>query len=102
MRPYEGLSPKIPHHAAGLRIDPPPSVPIASGANPAATAAPAPPDEPPGVRPASHGFRVTPNRRLSVMPIQPKVGVFVLPIRIAPAAFMRATMGASSEGTWSR
>jgi len=33
------------------------------------------------------------------MPIQPNVGVLVLPSRIAPAAFIRSTDGASSSGT---
>jgi hypothetical protein len=37
-----------------------------------------------------------------VAPIQPKVGVFVFPIMIPPAAFKRSTMGASSVGTLSR
>src|SRR5574341_2362443 len=70
IRPWEGLRPKIPHQAAGLRIEPPPSVPRASGARPAATAAPAPPEEPPGVWLRLHGLRVTPNTRLSVTPTQ--------------------------------
>ena len=34
-------------------------------------------------------------------PIQPKAGVFVLPSWMAPAAFMRSTIGASSAGTLS-
>src|SRR5919197_628469 len=102
MRPYEGLSPKMPQKAAGLRMDPPPSVPRANGPSPAATAAPAPPDEPPGVRSRFHGLRVTPKTRLSVIPTQPKVGVLVLPSRMAPAALSRATDGASSAGTLSR
>ena len=42
------------------RTDPPPSDPCAIGTIPAATAAPAPPDDPPGVRPRSHGLRVGP------------------------------------------
>src|SRR5437879_12478074 len=88
----------MPHQAAGLRIDPPPSVPIASGPRPAATAAPAPPEEPPGVWPRLHGLRVAPKRRLSVTPTQPSVGVFVLPSMIAPAAFRRSTGGAASGG----
>ena len=92
----------MPHQAAGLRIEPPPSVPMASGARPAATAAPAPPEEPPGVWLVLHGFRVTPKSRLSVTPTQPRVGVLVLPSMMAPAAFMRATEGASSAGTLSR
>src|SRR5262249_48539404 len=101
-RPKEALKPTIPQKDAGLRMDPPPSVPRARGASPAATAAPAPPDEPPGVRSWSHGLRVRPKIRLSVMPTQPIVGVLVLPRRMAPAAFMRATAGASSVGTLSR
>src|SRR5262249_47185602 len=99
---YDGFSPNVPVNADGLRIEPPPSVPTCSGAMPAATAAPAPPDEPPGVRSGFHGLRVKPKTRLSVIPTQPNVGVFVLPIMIAPAAFRRATDGASSVGTLSR
>ena len=37
----------MPHSAAGPRIDPPVSEPSAPGTKPAATAAPAPLDEPP-------------------------------------------------------
>src|SRR4029453_7892715 len=99
MRPYEALWPKIPANDAGIRIDPPPSVPMASGPSPAATAALAPPLEPPGVRSVFQGFRVTPNTRLWVAPIQPNVGVFVLPSWMPPAAFMRAPIGAPSGGT---
>src|SRR4029453_15827132 len=92
----------MPHHAAGFLIEPPPSVPTCSGPSPAAAAAPAPPDEPPGGTFGFHGLRVGPNSKLSVTPTQPKVGVFVLPSMIPPAAFSRATEGASSVGTWSR
>ena len=51
-----------------MRIEPPPSVPSASGTIPAATAAPEPPLEPPGVRSSDHGLRVSPNSALSVIP----------------------------------
>src|SRR5438105_268299 len=101
MRPYDGLCPKVPVSDAGMRIEPPASVPIASGAKPAAIAADAPPLEPPGVFSRSHGLRVTPKSRLCVAPIQPNVGVFVLPTLMPPAAVMRATIGASSVGTLS-
>ena len=40
----------MPQQAAGRRMEPPPSVPSASGPWPVATAAAAPPDEPPAVR----------------------------------------------------
>ena len=48
-----------------------------------------------------HGFRVAPKSGLWVAPIQPNVGVLVLPIMMAPAALRRATIGASSVGTLS-
>ena len=38
----------MPHQAAGSRTEPPVSVPMATGASPAATATPDPLDEPPG------------------------------------------------------
>src|SRR6516162_4930972 len=47
-RPRDGLSPNNPHCAAGIRMEPPPSVACATGRMPAETAAAAPPDEPPG------------------------------------------------------
>ena len=50
----------MPVTAAGWRIEPPVSVPIASGASNAATAAADPPPEPPGMRSRSHGLRVGP------------------------------------------
>ena len=51
--PYVGFTPTTPHSDAGWRIEPPVSEPSASGANPAATAAALPPDEPPGTRSVS-------------------------------------------------
>ena len=62
-RPRCGLSPKSPHIADGMRIDPPPSPPIATGTMPEATAAAVPPLEPPGLRVGSHGLRVSPRGR---------------------------------------
>ena len=62
MRPIVVFSPVMPHHEAGMRTDPPVSVPIAQGAMRAATATPEPEEEPPGVRcvVASHGFHGVP------------------------------------------
>ena len=45
-----GLWPKTPLKKAGIRIEPPKSVPIPNGANPEPIAAPSPPEEPPAVR----------------------------------------------------
>lgn len=50
LRARVGLRPNSPQLAAGMRIDPPPSLPCAIGTMPAATAAAAPPLEPPGLR----------------------------------------------------
>ncbi len=55
IRPRVGFSPTSPQQDAGIRIEPPPSDPWATGTSPAATAAPAPPDEPPAIRVGSHG-----------------------------------------------
>ena len=48
-RPIDVFMPDSPQHAAGIRIDPPPSDPVASGTMPAASAAAVPPEDPPGV-----------------------------------------------------
>ena len=64
--PYVGFTPTVPVTAAGWRIDPPVSVPTASGASNAATAAAEPPPDPPGMRSRSHGLWVGPNAECSV------------------------------------
>ncbi len=55
-----GLRPTRPQLAAGMRIEPPPSLACAIGTMPAATAAAEPPLEPPALRPRSQGLRVGP------------------------------------------
>ena len=59
--------PNTPQNDDGTRIEPTPSVPIASGPHPAATAAAAPPLEPPLVRSRFQGLRVTPDSGLSAV-----------------------------------
>src|SRR5260370_21609920 len=88
--------PYTPVNEAGMRIEPPPSVPSANWQNLAASAADDPPDDPPGVFSLFQGLRVMPVRGESVEPFQPNSGVVVLPIRTAPASRRRATEGASS------
>src|SRR5436190_6505055 len=46
-RPYVGRRPVTPQYAAGVKIEPDVSDPIANGTRPAATAAPGPLEEPP-------------------------------------------------------
>ena len=59
-RPWLGLKPTTPHHAAGIRTEPPESVPRAASASPAASAAAEPPLEPPARRPGATGFGTVP------------------------------------------
>ena len=93
--PPVGFSPTSPQNAAGMRIDPPPSVPVASGTRPAASAAALPPLEPPGDQSKAHGSCVSPNSRFDVNPSNANSGRFVLPTTIAPAARSRATTSQS-------
>src|SRR4029453_9709440 len=99
-RPLVALIPNRPQHEAGMRIEPPPSDPCAIGASPAATAAAAPPLDPPGVRERSHGFRHTPLSTDSVTAVVPNSGVLVLPRITNPAARNRRTTAMSCSGTW--
>src|SRR3954447_7942394 len=85
-RPYVGFIPTTPHNPAGCRIDPPVSVPIASGTIPAATAAAEPPLEPPGDRSRSQGLRVTWNAEFSVEPPMANSSKFVRPMSTLSAA----------------
>ncbi len=97
-RPRCVLSPKSPQQAAGMRIEPAPSVPSAAEHMPAATAVAEPPDEPPDVRCGSHGLRVTPNVGDSVNAVAISSGTWVLPRITAPAARSRLTTSASAGG----
>src|SRR2546426_6843448 len=98
-RPKVGFRPTRPQKLAGMRIEPAPSEPSASGANPAATAAAPPPVDPPGVRVGSQGLRDSPNSGLSVEPRQANSGRLVRPTKMAPAARRLPTLGGSSVGT---
>ena len=92
----------MPQKLDGMRIEPPASVPSASAHMPAATAAPAPPLDPPGVRSGFQGLRVIPVKGLSVTPFMANSGVVVLPSSTAPCSRSRATGGASSAHSRSR
>ena len=102
MRPRVGLSPNNPQNAAGIRIEPAPSLPCATPHRPAATAAPDPPLEPPGVRSRAHGLRVAPKVSVSVNGHCMSSGTFVRPTTIAPAARSRATtwLSCRAGGPW--
>src|SRR6185295_12025796 len=88
-RTLVGLMPAMPLLWEGPRIEPPQSEPMSKAAPPAATIAPAPPDEPAVERVVSYGLCEPPKRRFEavLMPVRPpsvNSGVLVLPRRIAP------------------
>src|SRR5437899_246148 len=97
MRPCVGLMVAMPLQCAGQRSEPPISLPCAIVPMPAATDAPAPPDEPPQVISAFHGFNVSPCSGLSVKPRNENSGVLVRPSTIAPA-FLRLRTTGESDG----
>src|SRR5262245_57728399 len=92
---YRGTSPGVvrkpmtAQNAAGPRSEPPRSLPSASGPIPVASAAAAPPLEPPDVRERSHGLRVGPNTSLKVLGPNANSGVLVLPMTMPPASRTR-------------
>src|SRR5687767_2383675 len=67
-------------------------------ANPAATAAALPPDEPPGTLVGSCGLRVGPNAEFCVELPMANSSRLVLPTRTAPASRRRVTVVASYGG----
>jgi hypothetical protein len=94
-----GFRPTQPQSAAGIRTLPPVSLPVATSARCAATAAAEPPLDPPGMRVTSRGLRVVPKNGLMVVTPPPSSCVLVLPSITAPAIAMRATVSASASGT---
>src|SRR5947209_16294054 len=95
MRPKLAFIPNRPLNAAGMRVDPPPSLAVAIGTIPAATAAAEPPLDPPGVTAGSQGLRVVPHARVEVKHTEPNSGDAVLPTTTAPACRRRATSSSS-------
>ncbi len=87
--------PKIPHSAAGTRIDPLVSDASASGTRSAATAAAEPPDEPPAIRVRSCGLCVGPSWAFSVTKPYANSSMLVAPTRIAPQRSSAATASLS-------
>src|SRR5439155_1682345 len=76
--PMLGRIPTTPQKLAGLRSEPPMSVPCASHAVPVARATAAPPEEPAAERDRSQGLSVAPYTSLKVLAPAPNSGVFDL------------------------
>src|SRR2546430_1879065 len=100
--PTVGFRPTSPQTADGIRIDPPVSVPMDAKHIPSATDAADPPDEPPGDRLASIGWRAGPYADSSLVVPKANSWRFVLPMNTAPASRRRAIDDASRSATWCR
>ena len=90
-----GLIPVTPQNAAGWRMEPPVSDPMAYQLERAATAAAAPPEEPPGTRSRSQGLRTGPRKEVSLVDPMANSSMFSLPRETAPAPSSRSTKVAS-------
>ena len=84
IRPNVAFRPTSPVKPAGMRIEPPPSPPVAIGSRPPATTAAEPPDDPPGVRPCCHGLWVAPCSTVRVRLTPPNSLDVVCAARTAP------------------
>src|SRR5215469_8639920 len=93
IRPQVVFRPAIPQQAAGIRTDPPVSVPRAASA--AATATAEPLDDPPGSRRGSAGFTGVPDQGFTPLADQHSSVRLVLPTIRAPARLVAATTAAS-------
>nr|ACR35514.1 unknown [Zea mays] len=96
-RPAVGLNPTTPHSAAGIRTEPPPSTPSATGQRPAQTTAAEPLEEPPAIVLALYGFLVDPWCGLMPLVPAPSSCMLALPARTAPQARSCATHAASAS-----
>jgi hypothetical protein len=99
VRPTVGRRPTTPHRPAGTRTDPPPSMPRAKAAMPAATDAADPDDDPPANRAVSCGLRAVPHTGFRPVMPTPASWQLAFPSRTAPAARSAATAGASAPAT---
>ena len=96
MRPTVVFSPTVPQRAAGMRTEPPVSLPSAIGTRPAPTATPDPLLDPPGAwGVACHGLCGVPWSWLMPTPPKANCTVCVLPTSTMPAAASRRTAAQS-------
>ena len=94
-RPQVVFRPAIPQQAAGIRTEPPVSVPNATSASPVATATAEPLDDPPGTRSGSTGFTGPPDHEFTPLADQHSSSRLVLPTILAPDRRAAATTAAS-------
>mmetsp|Transcript_29151 Transcript_29151/g.59714 ORF Transcript_29151/g.59714 Transcript_29151/m.59714 type:complete len:292 (-) Transcript_29151:406-1281(-) len=93
-RPLDGRTPTIPQHEAGMRSEPPVSLPRPQLAMPAAMAAAVPDELAPALTVRLWGLSVRPYRGLIAFTPTASCGMLVLAMGIAPASSSFATHGA--------
>src|SRR5690242_15376595 len=89
LRARVGFKSNTPHADARMRIELAPSLAWATGRIRTATAAAAPPDDPPEEWARFQGLRVGPCRRDSVVGSRPNSGLALLPKIVRPASRKR-------------
>ena len=89
----------MPHHEAGIRMEPPWSPPIAMSTSPAATSAPLPLDEPPAAYPRLSGLCTGIGSDVWLPPEKHRLSQTALPAISPPASRIRVTTVASMSGT---
>ncbi len=101
IRPAVPFMPTSPLNPAGIRMEPPPSPPLANVTSPPATAAALPPDEPPAVCDGRHGFPVTPLSFETLTLSPPNSLAVVCPTGLTPPAMERSMANEVWSPTWS-
>ena len=96
--PTDGRKPTRPQNAAGMRSEPPRSVPFGERDHAGRQRRRAAAGRSAGASVGSHGFRVRPNTSLNVLAPAANSGQLVLPRMMAPASRRRVTTSASSFG----
>jgi hypothetical protein len=91
--------PVMPQKAAGCRMEPPVSVPVAAATRRAATAAALPPDEPPGTRVRSQGLSTGPKAEFSLAEPIANSSQLSLPSSTVPAPGPRPGSPGPSRAT---
>ena len=95
------LKPTTPQAAAGMRTEPPVSVPSASAPMPTASAAALPLLEPPAMRPGRCGLPVSPQWEFWPPTPHANSSQVVVATTIAPSASSARTHGAVAAAMWS-
>src|SRR6476469_9105948 len=99
MTAWDGRKPTMLQKDAGIRSEPPMSLPSPIACTREPTTAATPPLLPPALRAGAYGLVVVPKTSLNVWEPAPNSGTFVFPVLTTPAALSRAMIRSSLVGT---